>query len=280
MDVCNEEEWFYIEKINKNLFLITEPYFFEGNRCNIWLIKGGLKDLIIDCGLGVCNLRKFLEGKQLIDAIDKPKARPCIVVCTHVHFDHSGGAVDFEHVLIHEEEVSSLKSANSLYTLNWVKSEHFYKKPYSKFDVLKYKVNATNCGPIQDGEKLMIGEEEFVQILHLPGHSKGSIALYYPLGRSIFVGDIVYECGHGSGFLDWLPSSSVNTYIDSCVRLKEFLQDSSSNVDVVYPGHFSVLTPSRAQELLSQYIHEKEKLSSRVFSKCLKLCSTTYFKCC
>ena len=85
MDCHSKKQWFSVEKINSNLFLITEPFFYEGNRCNIWLIKGGDKDLIIDCGLGVSNLRKFLEGKHLLDPIDKPKARTCIVVCTHVH---------------------------------------------------------------------------------------------------------------------------------------------------------------------------------------------------
>ena len=279
MDQNINDKWFSVQEINKKLFYITEQFFFEGNRCNIWLIKGGHKDLIIDCGLGVCNLRKFLEGQSLIDPIDNPDARPCTVVCTHIHFDHSGGAKDFEDVLIHEEEVASLKHANPLHTLNWVKAEHFYKKPTPAFDASKYCVKETNCSPVKDGEKLIIGENEFVQILHLPGHSKGSIALYYPFGRSIFVGDIVYECGHGSGFLDWLPSSSVNTYIDSCSRLHRFLATSSSKVDTVYPGHFSALTTNRTQELLSEYIQEKEKLSSRTFSKCLKLCSTAYFEC-
>ena len=112
----------------------------------------------------------------------------------------------------------------------------------------------------------------------MPGHSRGSIALYYPFGRSIFVGDIVYECGHGSGFLDWLPSSSVTTYIQSCERLNKFLENPSNEIDAVYPGHFSILTPKRTQQLLSEYIQEKEKVSSRAVSKFLKLCSSAYFK--
>jgi glyoxylase-like metal-dependent hydrolase (beta-lactamase superfamily II) len=145
MDCHSKKQWFSIERINSNLFLITEPFFYEGNRCNIWLIKGGDKDRIIDCGLGVSNLRKFLEGKHLLDPIDKPKARTCIVVCTHVHFDHSGGAHDFEHVFIHNKEASALITANSLYTLNWVKSEHFNTKPFSNFDISKYRVKETNC---------------------------------------------------------------------------------------------------------------------------------------
>ena len=269
--------WFSVRKIQDNLFLITEPFFYEGNRCNIWLVKGGRIDLIIDCGLGVCNLRKFLEENLLLDPVDKPNARPCLVVCTHVHFDHSGGAKDFECVYIHQDEVTSLKQANSLHTLNWVKSGHFDKIPTPDFNASNYRVSETNCNALTDGEKLIIGEDEHLEVMHLPGHSSGSIALYYPMGKSIFVGDIVYECGHGSGFLDWLPTSSVNLYVNSCIRLNEFLE--SSTVDQVYPGHFSILTPHRTQKLLSEYITGKQSLLSRGFAICLKMVSTIYFKC-
>lgn len=277
MENDTRDSWFSLRKIKENLFLITEPFFYEGNRCNIWLIKGGHTDLLIDCGLGVCNLRKFLEENLLIDPVDKTTARPCIAVCTHVHFDHSGGAKDFEDVYIHEEEVAPLKQANSLYTLNWVKREHFDKKPTPDFEASKYRVSEVNCHTLRDGEKLMIGKDEHVEVLHLPGHSSGSIALHYPLGKGIFVGDIVYECGHGSGLLDWLPSSSVNLYVRSCNRLNEFLE--SSIIRDVYPGHFCILTPRRTQMLLQEYISDKQSTVSRGVAKCLKMASTAYFKC-
>ena len=273
-NVC---EWFSVEKIEDNLFQITEPFFFEGNRCNIWLLRGGHSDLIIDCGLGVCNLRKFLEEQRLIDPKDKPHARPCFVILTHIHFDHSGGAKDFESVYIHKEEVNSLLKANSIYTLNWVKAEHFKKKPTPDFDASTYRVEETNCMEVRDGQRLMIGEEEYVEIIHLPGHSTGSVAIHYPQGKSVFVGDIVYECGQGSGLLDWLPSSSVNQYIRSCRRLGALLD--SSSIEHVYPGHFHRLTTERTQELLSEYMEAKKGMVSKASAAVLKMFSALYFKC-
>ena len=277
MDNIPSESWFSIEQKKDNLFLITEPFFYEGNRCNIWLLKGGHTDLVIDCGLGVCNLRTFLEERLLLDSVDKPNARPCFVVCTHVHFDHSGGANDFDNVYIHDEESVALMQADAMRTLNWVKSEHFVKMPTPNFNASNYRVKQTKCHALSDGQILMIGEDEHVEIMHLPGHSSGSIALYYPTGKAIFVGDIVYECGYGSEFLDWLPYSSVNQYIRSCTRLHEFLE--SSVISDVYPGHFATLTRERAQELLLQYVEDKRNILSRGFAKCLKMLSTVYFKC-
>ena len=276
VDVASDS-WFSAKQIKENLFLITEPFFFEGNRCNIWLIKGDHTDLLIDCGLGVCNLRTFLEERHLLDSIDKPNARPCVVVCTHVHFDHSGGAKDFDKVYIHNEETGALKEGNSIYTLNWVKDEHFIKKPTENFIASRYCVKKTNCHPLSDGEKIMIGEDEHLQVMHLPGHSRGSIALYYPKSRAVFVGDIVYECGTGSEFLDWMPHSSVNQYIRSCTRLHDFLE--SSDVSEVYPGHFNILTPERTKALLLEYVECKKSILSRGVSNCLQLFSTVYFKC-
>lgn len=47
--------WFKSRKISDHLYLTNEIYFFEGNRANIWLIKGPSKDVVIDTGLGVNN---------------------------------------------------------------------------------------------------------------------------------------------------------------------------------------------------------------------------------
>jgi len=43
--------WFYTESVHDWLYLIRELNFFEGNRCNIWLIKGSTHDVIIDTGV-------------------------------------------------------------------------------------------------------------------------------------------------------------------------------------------------------------------------------------
>lgn len=46
----NNPDWFYTKQIRDGLWLTVEQHFFEGNRCNIWLIQGPEKDIIIDTG--------------------------------------------------------------------------------------------------------------------------------------------------------------------------------------------------------------------------------------
>ena len=52
----------------------------------------------------------------------RDRERECVVVCTHNHFDHCGGAHHFNgSVLIHEEDLPGLWEARQAETLNYVK---------------------------------------------------------------------------------------------------------------------------------------------------------------
>jgi glyoxylase-like metal-dependent hydrolase (beta-lactamase superfamily II) len=150
--------WFNTQQIDSHLFLTTENHFFEGNRSNIWLIRGVARDLIIDCGLGVCNLKKHLENLHLLN-----KERECIVLCTHSHFDHSGGANHFENeskILIHQDDYHGLRNGRQVETLNFVKPTHFYQQPYPNFSAREYRVPPTKCEPVMDGYRIDLGNEK------------------------------------------------------------------------------------------------------------------------
>ena len=162
MTRIDHPSWFTTQQIDSNIYLTTENHFFEGNRCNIYLIRGPARDLIIDCGLGVCNLRKHLESLQLLD-----KERECIVVCTHSHFDHSGGAIHFENdgqIYIHQDDYPALRDGRQMETLNYVKPSHFLQQPYEDFSTRNYRVQPTKCQPIKDGHRIDLGSFPTVTI--------------------------------------------------------------------------------------------------------------------
>lgn len=150
--------WFTTQQIDTNLYLTTENHFFEGNRANIWLIRGEARDLLIDCGLGVCNLKEHLEKLQLLS-----RDRECIVLCTHSHFDHSGGAQHFENesrVLIHQDDYRGLREGRQVETLNYVKPAHFQQAPHADFFARDYRVPATKCESVLDGHRIDLGKSE------------------------------------------------------------------------------------------------------------------------
>ena len=264
--------WFTTRKMTEDIYLTREMHFFEGNRANIWLVRGPAKDVVIDCGLGVCDLQQHLANRGLIQPSGE---RPCQVVCTHVHFDHSGGAHHFSDVYIHEEDLPGLLNGRQTETLNYVKPGHFYETPYPGFSACKYKVPPTQCHGLRDGDVIDLGGGDHLQVVHVPGHTKGSIALYYPNKAALFTGDFVYECGGGSNLLDWLPTSSVPEYVSSARRMLDWL--SEHPVDVVYPGHFQTLSGTRVRALLSEYLATKENCCSRGCASCLQATTWLYF---
>ena len=263
-------EWFGTSRIREGLHLTREVQFYEGNRANIWLINGPGKDVIIDTGLGVCDLREHLAGRGLIHS-----ERECTVICTHNHFDHSGGAHHFQNVFIHEEDLQGLQQGRQTETLNYVKGAHFFQQPYRGFSACRYKVPPTPCQPLKDGDMIDIGGGEYLEILHLPGHTNGSIVIYYPSKRELFTGDFVYECGSGVSLLDWLPTSSVERYVRSAYRMIEWMQD--KEIVRVYPGHFHSLPTQRVSQLLQEYVDEKDNECSKCSGSCLPILTRAYF---
>ena len=60
--------------------------------------------MVIDAGLGVCDLRHDLEHKGLLSP--PGGERECELIVTHAHFDHSGGAHHFDKVTIPTPEIT------------------------------------------------------------------------------------------------------------------------------------------------------------------------------
>ena len=265
-------DWFKTKKISDWLYLTTEPFFEIGNRANIWLVKGSDRDIVIDTGLGVCNLKAHLEGLDLIDSTER---RPCDVVCTHAHFDHSGGAHHFKSVCIHELEADALAAGAQRHTLNYVKSNHFHKSPYSGFSARRYRVPPTVCKPLRQGDVIALGSGDQLEVMHTPGHTVGSISLYLSSKRALFTGDFLYDCGVGSHLLDWLPTSNCRSYSASAESMIDFIDTQA--IQRIYPGHFNTLNSTRALTLLREYITDRAAGSTVCSSGCLQSLTTLYF---
>ena len=74
------KDWFTIEQIDENTYIISEYRHWEETHC--YLLVGDEYALLIDTGLGVGNIRSEVE---------KLTYKPIVAVATHVHWDHIGG---------------------------------------------------------------------------------------------------------------------------------------------------------------------------------------------
>ena len=106
--------------------------------------------------------------------------KPVKSISTHGHFDHIGGAHEFECRLGHklEQDIYACPTKENTGTGSFVRAATFYSLPYEGFHCEQYRVRpAPLTGYRDEGDVLDLGDRVF-QILHLSGHSPSSIALW------------------------------------------------------------------------------------------------------
>ncbi|XP_023322516.1 metallo-beta-lactamase domain-containing protein 2 isoform X2 [Eurytemora carolleeae] len=214
-------------QVSENVFLIQEKYFISWNLANIFFIRGSDRDLLVDTGVGIFNLPAYLTSAQLRNAPDKPLD----VVLTHAHFDHSGGAHQFSKVFIHKLEDETVKTGNRRMTASWVTREEVVPKPTGTWNHLEYRVLPSKVFPIENNFEFDLGDRTF-KVLHIPGHSPGSIALIDEIGVLI-TGDTLYKTSHG--LIDWYPGSSCYRMRSSVEKLVNLCRQ--HKVETILPGH-------------------------------------------
>ncbi|MEM7195263.1 MAG: MBL fold metallo-hydrolase [Pseudomonadota bacterium] len=234
------QPWFVTDRVRDGLYRISEPNYRLDYRANLWLVKGRYSDLLIDTGLGVSSLKSYLA-----DILDKPLK----VVLTHIHFDHSGGCHEFDDVSIHFHEHNALREGDqhrilSAPAVGFVSENDFSQLPSADFKVEDYTVKACpQAKSLNHGDVVDLGDSAF-EVLHLPGHSSGSIALYDSAAKVLFSGDVVFD----GPLYDELPGSNVTDYLSSMEQVL--------NLDAaeVRPGHFQSFDGRRLRTLARDYI--------------------------
>lgn len=130
----------------------------------MYLLIGKDRAMLIDTGCGEGNIRKAVE--QITD-------KPIMTVNTHGHFDHTGGNPCWPDAWMTEEAAVYAKEPFDSRYREW-----FLSKPYPD-----YKIHY-----VRDKERIELGERE-VEVLAIPAHSEGSIALLDSKTRFLFSGD-------------------------------------------------------------------------------------------
>ncbi|MBN2169287.1 MAG: MBL fold metallo-hydrolase [Actinobacteria bacterium] len=101
--------------------------------------------------------------------------------------------------------------------------------------------------PVSDGDMI---EDLGLEIIALPGHTRGGVGLYDKTGRRAFIGDIV-SCYFGRLGMPVLAASySLQEIISSQVRLVQL------DLDAAYPGHGKIISPN-ASEKIGEMVKEK-----------------------
>ena len=170
--------------------------------------------VIIDCGAYFSEERKALK-KYISDH----ELHPVHLLCTHGHVDHNFG-ID----TIYEEYGLQPKVHQSDADL----MEHLTDQAV-QFIGLRPQCQYPALGEfLSDGDKLTFGNHT-IQVIHTPGHSKGSVCFLVEDEGTLFTGDTLFY--RSIGRTD-LAGGSMMQIIQS-LRL---LAQMSDDIDVL-PGH-------------------------------------------
>jgi glyoxylase-like metal-dependent hydrolase (beta-lactamase superfamily II) len=219
------------------------------------LVRGSRRDALIDSGLGVVSL------KQAVNHLFK---KDVTAIATHSHLDHIGSLGDFDERVIHNLEAMDLTTPSeagrllkSNYTEAGIKmleqvgypmpDELISALPYAGYDLATYSApRCTSTREVEEGDVIDIGKRRF-EVLHLPGHSPGSIGLWESKTGILFSGDAIYD----GPLLDELGESSIPDYIRTMERLREL------PVRVVHAGHDPSFGRERLIELVDAYLQRR-----------------------
>jgi hydroxyacylglutathione hydrolase len=144
---------------------------------------------------------------------------------THCHFDHMGANAEMvaatgAKLALHPAELPILRERGGAFWFGMEATE----SPLPAIE-------------LAHGQEISVGSLQF-RVLHVPGHSPGSVAFYAAQEHAVFDGDVLFADGVGRTDL---PGGDWETLKDSIERVLFALPDETR----VYPGHGPATTIGR-----------------------------------
>lgn len=163
----------------------------EDDGVRIFLLEGADRAMVIDSGMTLKNVKEIAEGIT---------TKPVELMNTHSDMDHIAGNASFDSCYMNPEDVPA------------------YRAQGFEGEVI----------PVKEGDVIDLGGRP-LEIIEIPGHTPGSIAILDVNNRALISGDTVQ-----AGDI-WMfgPARNLAQYPKSLEHLMTYMD----RFDVVYPSH-------------------------------------------
>ncbi len=169
-----------------------DTWRIENGMVRFFLLKGTEKALLIDTGMTVRH------AKEIASALT---GLPVLLLNTHADRDHTGSNEQFDAFYMHPADEAQYRQSG----------------------------NSGRVIPVRDGDELDLGNRK-LRIIHLPGHTPGSIAVLDVSRRVLISGDPIQE--HGRIFM-----FGEHRNMEEYVRSLEKLEKTADGFDEIWPSH-------------------------------------------
>lgn len=200
----------------QDVYALGGPDITDPSDCCIYLINAG-ELVLIDSGVGgsypllIENIRRLGFDPQRLKAI----------IATHAHIDHIGAMARFQReygleIVAHQADAGAMETGRRV-------GAEFYRVSYEPCRVTRRITEeaALAFGPYQ------------LHLLHIPGHSPGSLAVYVDMaGKRVLFGQDIhgpYIAGLGAD-----PAQAAAS-LEKLISLK---------ADILCEGHFGIYQPA------------------------------------
>jgi len=225
-------------RIWKDVYIVGSAEISHPFDCCVYLIDAD-ELVLIDTGAGESVERLVDNINSLGFAPEKLNS----VIATHAHIDHIGGLAYFQQkygvkIIAHSLDAAAIESGKGI-------GLEFYGVSYQpcRVDV-----------KLDTEESLKFSKHE-IKIVHIPGHTPGSIAVYVDMEKRVLFGQDI----HGPYYAAWGADP-----VQAVASLQKLID---LEADILGEGHFGIYQPAtEVQKYIGSYLSQLKALTMRKMS--------------
>jgi glyoxylase-like metal-dependent hydrolase (beta-lactamase superfamily II) len=211
---------FELKQWTDHIYQFQDKYGY----CSL-LVTGSERAILFDTMSGDFNLAE--QAKNVTSL-------PVLVINSHGHLDHTAGNIYFDKVFMHPDDWNIItRYYGDLHNL-----PQEVKQAHTK--LVEWAAIQGHLNPILPGERFELGNYP-VEVVGLPGHTRGSIGLYCPNEKILLSGDAI--------------SPQMCLFFEESLSVEQYVQTLNSvqnmGADFFITGHHMKMFPT---DILDRFI--------------------------